>query len=713
MTRSTVLPARYAPALCAALFFAFGLIAALTAPAHSAPRGDGEGLFLHPPSAPGLRVKAPVVAGTADIFISGITGRATVRQTFLNPEDTWVEGVYVFPLPEDAAVDRMRVRVDERIIEGKIAEHASAQKQYKRAAAAGKHASLLEQERPNLFTMSVANIPPKGRIEVEIGYQQAVAHQDGRYAIRFPMTVTPRYLSQAPQVTGVTATPGGTPLDRLKFPVQSVDMRKTNPIAIRVILEPGLPLKDLQSPSHQLRVDEAAAGRYDITLKSGVVATEKDFVLEWSIDAPVDPVPALFVEEKDGAAYLLAMIVPPKSYRETEVRQLRDVVFVIDTSGSMHGESIRQARDALKFAIGRLSEKDRFNLVAFSDKPRGLFTKVRFADAASKDVARSFVDSLDADGGTEIGLALSRALENPARADRLQQVVLLTDGAVGNEPALLSRLRRTIGETRLFTVAIGSAPNGHFMREAARLGRGAMMHVSDISQIRRKISALFAKLERPALTDIRAKFPRPEATTALPSPIPDLYYGEPIVLTARMPSGRGEVVLTGQNGSKAWRIVADLEAAQVGQGVAKLWARAMVDRETGRLQAGANRDEVKLAVLDLALRHGLLTDYTSLIAVDETPTRPEAQKLATRKVPVNPPAGWTPPNANPSMKHARQFDAAQAAATTTLQATAMRPAPTVSLGAQTATPAVMLALIGLLALLAAGAIWVGCRRFAT
>ena len=712
MPRLMPLAVRHAPAICAALFFAFGLVAALAVPARGADLSRTDGLFLHPHGSPELRVSAPVIAGTADIAVNGITGRAIVRQTFLNPADAWVEGVYVFPLPEDAAVDRMRLRVDGRIIEGVIAERQVAKKKYREAAASGRRASLLEQERPNLFTMSVANIPPNGRIEVELGYQQAVTHQDGRYSIRFPMAVTPRYLPVSGTLDGVRGVSDPAlpdDVDRLAFPIRSVTAPKSNPMAIRVILEPGLPLASLESASHKLRVAEPKENTYDVTLKAGAVVADRDFVLKWTLETSNKPEPSLFIEEKDGAAYLLAMIVPPKSYRPLTAPQPREAIFIIDTSGSMHGESMQQAREALMFGLERLRAADKFNIIAFSDKPRRLFAASRPADDASRDAARSFVAALEADGGTEIGAALDQVLNDAASAKRLRQIVLLTDGAVGNEAQLLTRLRRKVGDSRLFTVAIGSAPNGHFMREAARVGRGAALHISDTNQVRREVTALFAKLERPALVDIKAALPLPDASVLASSPIPDLYHGDPLVLTARLPKAEGEIALTGRLGEVDWRSTLRLESAQRGEGIAKLWARAMVDREMGRLRAGADRDDVRLSVLDLALRHGLLTDYTSLVAVDENVVRPPEEGLARRPVPANPPKGWAPPNTRQFNKTATNRVAGEGLP---LRVASAQPSPTVSLGVPTATPATMLGLIGMIALMLSGLFWCLRRRTA-
>lgn len=690
MFRPLPFAVRHAPALCMLLFFVFALIGALAAPVR------GEGLMLHLPGAPDEKTSAPVVAGTADIMVNGIVGRVAIRQTFLNPSEAWVEGVYVFPLPEDAAVDRMRLRVDERLIEARIEERLRAKKVYDAAATSGRRASLLEQERPNFFTMSVANIPPKGRISVEIAYQQRVAQDAGRYSIRFPMAVTPRFISEPKGFTAVDGASAPNDAARLRFPVRSSAAAKTNPMAIRVRLDPGRPLEILESPSHELMVSEPEAGRYDISLAAGAVASDRDFVLEWTLEAPKEPAPFLFVEEKDGAAYVLAMLAAPDGAAEPVAPSGREAIFVIDTSGSMNGEAIRQAREALAFALDRLTPRDRFNIIAFDNHPTRLFDESRPVDRMTLAAARSFVDALTAYGGTEIGAALAMALAAGAEDGHLRQVVLLTDGAVGNDVSLLQQLHHTMGRSRLFTVAIGSAPNGYFMREAARVGRGGMLHISDPRHIRREVSSLFAKLERPALTDVQAAFPQPVATRVLPDPVPDLYHGEPVVLTARVPDARGVLHLSGRIGGRVWRADINLSTARPGVGIAKLWARGMVDRETARLRAGADPDEVRLAVLDLALRHQLLTQYTSLVAVDQERARPADDRLVERRVPANPPAGWSPPNAPPVQKTMMKRNPNRGLE---LRNTGGKPGPMVSLGVRTATPAAAVAAAGALAVL--------------
>ncbi len=546
--------------------------------------------------------------------------------------------------------------------------------------------------------MSVANIPPRGRITVEIAYQQRVTRDAGRYSIRFPMAVTPRYVSEPRGFTGVEAETASSGPDtaRLRFPVRSAAAAKTNPMAIRVRLDPGLPLGTLESPSHQLRVSEPEGGLYDITLAAGAVASDRAFVLEWTLEAPETAAPLLFVEEKEGAAHVLAMLAAPRSEAASAASAGREAIFVIDTSGSMKGGSLRQARSALVFALNRLTPRDRFNVISFDNHPSRLFEESRPADTTARAAARAFVNALSAEGGTEIGAALTAALDAGTEDGRLRQVVLLTDGAVGDDVALLKQLHRIVGRSRLFTLAIGSAPNGYFMREAARVGRGTMLHISDPRHIWRQVSALFAKLERPLLTDIQAIFPQPAATQALPDPVPDLYDGEPVVLMARVPKADGLLRLSGRIGERGWQTEVDLSAARPGVGIAKLWARERIDRETARLPAGGDPDEVRLAVLDLALRHQLLTPYTSLVAVDTTDARPKTDRLAERKVPANPPAGWSPPNSASMQKATATRESDRGLV---LRNARGGPLTKVSLGVRTATPAAAVSVAGVIAVL--------------
>lgn len=622
-----------------------GLEAATTEPERRP--GPGSGLLFRPATPDAPAAAAPALRTDVRISVSGVIARVTVRQTFRNPRADWTEGVYVFPLPEKAAVDTMRMRIGDRIVEGEIREREQARRTYEKARNAGQRTSLIEQERPNIFTASVANIPPQGEIAVEIGYQQRLRFANGTVALRFPAVVGPRFIPGTRQVAGTGGTGWGintdmvTDAERITPPVRHPDDGPANPLALTVQLDPGMPLAMLASPSHAIDAALRDDGRYAISLKGGDTPAVRDFVLRWKPDPGDTPFAALFRETQDGATYVMAIVAPPDSDVSEGPRIPREVVFVIDTSGSMHGESIAQARAALALALQRLRPEDRFNVVRFASEARALFDMPRAADSTHLGIAERFVSGLEAEGGTNIDAALDLALDGRIGGARLRQVVLITDGSVGNEAALFARIRRDIGDSRLFTVGIGSAPNSHFMRRSATFGRGVFTHIGSVAEVASTMARLFGMLEQPAMTGIAAARDGDGLPDQQPAALPDLYRGEPLVLTARLDRPDGSVAVSGSLAGVTWSRDLDLAAARPGAGIAKLWARDNIAAQMDSLFLGADKEAVRLAVLDLALAHGLVSKYTSLVAVDRTPVRPEAARLQRRSVPVDLPAGWS------------------------------------------------------------------------
>lgn len=269
-------------------------------------------------------VVAPLVSTDVTIRVAGPIARARVVQVFLNPESDWYEGVYVFPLPENGAVDRLRLRVGERIVEGEIKERAVARAQYTQARAAGQRAALLDQERPNIFTTQVANIGPRETVVVEIEYQQVLRYDAGRFSLRFPMVLGPRYIPAGPM--RVADAP------RIRPPVMrpGAENGRVNPVSIRVALDAGVPLAAVESPYHRVHVEEPSPGRREITLSEGAVPADRDFMLAWAPRVHEAPQAAWFTEEKDGRYYGVLMVLPPSAARAS--RLPREVVFVLDTS---------------------------------------------------------------------------------------------------------------------------------------------------------------------------------------------------------------------------------------------------------------------------------------------------------------------------------------------------------------------------------------------
>ena len=591
-------------------------------------------------------VPAPVLKTDVHLVVTGIVARASVRQEFTNPGSEWAEGIYVFPLPEDAAVDHLRMQIGDRLIEGVIEERAVAKARYEGAKQAGKRASLLEQERPNIFTTSVANIPPGAAVAVEIVYQQTIRYDAGQFRLRFPMVVGPRYIPgttepRASVGSGWARDTGQVPdASRITPPVEHPARGALNPVSLLIELDPGIPLARVAASYHQIQTTPLAGGRYRIELTQGSVPPDRDFELVWQPAAAATPTATLLTENKRGEVFALLIVMPPAPAALDGLRRPREVVFVIDNSGSMHGASIDQAKAALRLALGRLRPTDTFNVIRFNHTMDALFPQAQPATSPNLNAADRYVARLRADGGTEMLPALLQALDGHEHPGRLRQVIFLTDGAVGNEARLLSTMHERLGDSRLFTIGIGSAPNGHFMRDAARLGRGTFTYIGSTTEVKEKMLALFGKLESPALTDLRLELLGGAGVETVPERIPDLYLGEPVTIALRATTLPARVILRGHLGLDQWERELSLQHTDEGAGLSMHWARAKIASLLDRRRSGSSDDEVRHAVVELALAYHLVSPYTSLVAIDVTPVRPENEALHSHALETNLPHGW-------------------------------------------------------------------------
>lgn len=629
-----------------ALVLSLGAARALPGPA-------GGSLVLRGSEAGAAPLEAPLLATDIAVEVSGPTARATVTQAFRNTTDRWMEGTYLFPLPEEAAVDAMTLVVGGKVIVADIRERAAARRDYEAAKASGRSAALVEQQRPNVFTNAVANIAPGETVLVRIAYQQAVPSSAGTRMLRLPLVVAPRYHPAPPVLDLVSERSGetrrgGDPVpDRRRLAAPVLDPASAgpvNPVSLSVRLEAGFPVGALRSTTHAIHVEETGPQSRRVTLGEGVVPADRDFELTWAPAPAAAPSLGLFRETVAGSTYLLATIEPPAAEAKAGPRLPRDVTFVIDNSGSMSGASIRQAKAGLLAGLARLSPEDRFNVIRFDDTMDALFPEPMPADDAHLGRAEGFVRALEARGGTEMLAPLKAALVDPHPEERarLRQVVFLTDGAIGNEDQIFAAIHDGLGRSRLFMVGIGSAPNGHLMRHAAEIGRGSFTAIHTAEEVAERIGALFVKLESPVVTDLVARFSAGGGEIT-PDPLPDLYRGEPVVLAARLAHARGEGSLTvsGRIGGAPWSTSIPLDRAVEGKGVSKLWARARIgEAETARITGRLPPAEADAQILRLGLGHGLVTRLTSLVALDATPRRPAGTPLAERDLPLNLPAGW-------------------------------------------------------------------------
>ena len=601
----------------------------------------------------GQLFRAPLQSTEVEIFVSGMLARIRVRQTYYNPLDEWMEGVYVYPLPEKAAVDRLTMIIGERKVQGVIKEKEAARRAYERAKQSGRRASLVSQERPNIFTTEVANIGPKDKIVIEIEYHEVLKFDGASFALRFPMVVRPRFSPGAPIINRPPSGTGWSPdttqvpdASRITPPILDPELGLINPVRISVFLDAGFPLSEVISSYHPIVVIREGNGRAEIRLKEGEVPADRDFVLRWAPKPGKAPFAGAFSQIIDDQAYHLIMIVPPTSISTQEVKAHipRELVYIIDVSGSMAGDAIREARAALEYSLDRLRPGDRFNIIAFSSNARALWADARAFDGNSLAEAKGFIQALEANGGTNMASALEIALNGRTGLEHLRQIIFITDGAVGNEEALFQMIHRGLGDSRLFTVGISAAPNSFFMSEAAEIGRGTYTFIGAMDEVEEHMDALFQQIASPLLTDIEVIWPQGIEAVAYPDPIPDLYAGDPVIFAARTPVGAiGKIELKGRTAGAPWSATVTIEAADRA-GVASLWGRAKILELTraARRNYTYGGSEFKAAVVTVALKHQLVSQYTSLVAIDTEVVRPPSEKLIKGPVPTNLPSDMDP-----------------------------------------------------------------------
>lgn len=620
------------------LGFAFVLLAlaarvAAQTPASALPEPEG----LQFARADGRWDTAVALDTDVHFRIQGLLAEVTVEQTYRNDSADWLEGRYLLPLPENAAVHALNLQIGDRIVVGEVREKAEAQAIYQAAAAQGQVAGLVEQNRPNLFRTAVANIAPGASVQVRIGYWQRVDYRDGAFSLSLPLTLTPRYESsesmrelRRADVAGIasdSAPDCGAEFSAEALPAAAsatTDRHAAEPIiSLRADLTAGVALSGVDSPTHAVDVTHAGSS-YVVTLRDGVVPSDRDFELRWTPVPHATPQSALFVERRGDADYAFAMLLPPTRKVEALPREL---LLVIDTSGSMEGEPLQQAQAALIEALARLRPGDRFNLIQFNSVSEQLFEQAVPADEPHLRVAGDWIGALVATNGTEMSPALTLALAGAAPQGYVRQVVFITDAAVGNEAQLLAQIERELGAARLFPVGIGSAPNGFFLRKAAEVGRGSELLIRAPDQVVAQMDRLFAKLDRPALSDVELRWPA--GAEVFPERLPDLYDGEPLLAVAKLSKAAGVLKASGWSAQGEWQDALALDRAVVMDGVARLWGRSKIEALEDALRQGADEAQIRSNIVTLGVEHQLVSRYTSLVAVDRTPVRPQDAALAS------------------------------------------------------------------------------------
>ena len=584
------------------------------------------------------------------IAVAGSSSRTIVSQRFINTGKTWAEGVYVFPIGKDAAVDTLKLRIGERFIEGIIKEKLEARVIYEEAKAEGKKASLIEQQKPNLFTNKIANIGPGEVVVVQIEFQSKLLPKDGSWELRVPLVSAPRFDLPTIEENIKFGNAGFSNAKINSDYNENIDVKVLeeeelfNPVEISIDLNTGFELNSLKSAFHKVDIEKLSNGHHRINLP-GPISSDRDFVLRWTAKDK-DTQTSLFKETKGEYDHLLLTLNPPLTNKNNHSPK-REIIFIQDISGSMSGEPMKQSKIGLEMAIKRLKPNDKFNIVLFNDRYSSYARTPVLATAKERDKAIRYVRRLSAENGTDMYPALSFSLNNfRSNKSVLKQLIFLTDGAVTEETKLFSLINSKLKTSRLFTIGIGSAPNSFFMTRAAEIGRGSHIHIGDMSEISVRMEELFNKIENPAITDLELILPKGFKAEVYPNPLPDLYVGDPLSIAIRGKNASGMAQITGNIGNQKWvaKIPLDQGAKQIG--IAKLWAREKISNlERNRVSLNPNENQkahMDRKLLQTALNYGLVSRLSSMVAVDITPSRPVGVELGSTKLKAAIPDGWDP-----------------------------------------------------------------------
>jgi len=550
-----------------------------------------------------------------DVTVSGGLADIEVAQLFHNQSSEFIEATYTFPLDNDAAVDDMSIAVGDRVIKGTIKTREAADQAFEKAKREGKVAAKTDQERPNVFTQKIANLPPGQDIVVRLHVVQPVDWVDGNYELTLPLVVGPRFSTG--EVTDVAAI---TP------PVIEGDSGLRVDIAVDV--ETGMPLRHVDSPTHSPSVSTDATGA-SITL-DGARAT-RDFVLRWSPDV-VRPRSAAI---QQGGHLLLDFIPPEAPPREQIVP--RELIWVVDTSCSMSGKPLDMAKQAMLQALDGMDERDSFLVLNFSDTVSALAEAPLPATPGNIERGRHFVRGYQASGGTQMLRGIEASLALPPHPDRERYVVFLTDGYIGNDQQILGRIDDLLGGTKLFSFGVGSSVNRYLLDEMSRVGRGKVTYVTLDESPADAVVALLDTISRPVLTDIAIDWGGRDVQGQYPPRLPDLFAGQPLSVVAAAGWSDEPITIRGRMGDADFEQVVDVVEAPGGRAVGSTWARRAIG-DLERQQHWGEVPEIEAQITSLALEYRLLSRYTSFVAIEHV-VRSHTGGLASVDVPVDLPDG--------------------------------------------------------------------------
>ena len=599
----------------------------------------------------GKLLALPLQATRFDTVVVGTVAETEVVQVFTNPFDEAIEAVYLFPLHERAAVDDYWLKIGARSIHGRMQTRAQARETYEDAKREGRTAGLLEQQRPNIFTQHVANIPPGESIEVSMHVVQPLEQDHGVYALVLPTVVGPRFMPGTPKGhagPGPAADTAEVPdASKISAPILPEGTITCAELEVSVAIETGMRVRGLRSKFHGVDIRrEGNVAFIELDHSAGPLVANRDFVLSWDL-GQYQPQAAIVAQPRADASggYFTLTVQPPEQVADADAVP-RELVFVVDNSGSMGGKPMDTAKALMDRALVGMRPDDTFNVLRFSEEASGLSELLLPANADNLERGRDYVRAMNGMGGTHMVAGIEAALGLPHAEDRMRIVMFLTDGYIGNENQIFEVIERDLGDARLFSLGVGGSPNRYLLDGMARVGRGVVTYPDYDEEVEIAVDAFYERIETPVLTDIEIDWRGLAVAEVLPGKIPDLFAGQPLTVFGTYEGEPGGEILVrakarGQTVELPVRF--ELATAQDVEGVSSMWARNKIDellaypmRGPGSVDAATQE-----AVVELALQYRVMTEYTSFVAVDEAEIVNPDGSIKTLVQPLPLPEGTT------------------------------------------------------------------------
>ncbi|MFA6223699.1 MAG: VIT and VWA domain-containing protein [Desulfomonilaceae bacterium] len=580
--------------------------------------------------------------------VSGFVASVEVKQVFHNPRSDKIEAIYTFPLSADGAVDQMLMKVGDKVIRGEIKRREEARQIYETARDKGQVASLLDQERPNIFTQSVANIMPGEKVEITIRYVETLNYEDGAFKFNFPMVVGPRFIPGQPdakQGTGWARDTSQVPdASRITPPVAEEGKRAGHEIDLAVSIDAGVRIEKIESQLHEVDIERKGESKVLVSLRNKKEIPNRDFVLSYLVAS--DQIKSGVLAHKDGEdGYVMMVVIPPKRVSREQTAP-REMIFIIDVSGSQQGLPLEKAKETVNYIIDRMNPNDTFNVIDFNDTTRMLFPSPKENTPETRAKALQYVKSLKGSGGTRMISAIWEALNTKPAENRLRVVTFMTDGLVGNDFEVISMVKKLRDKSRWFSFGTGNSVNKFLLDNVARVGGGDADYILLNSPEEAVAKKFYERISTPVLTEITMSCEGSFLQDVYPGNVSDLWSHRPLIFKARYTkSGKGTVKIKGFHAGKPYEQDVSLtlpENEAKNSSISSLWARSkideLVDQDLMGIQRGNPDKTVKEEIVKVALVHRIMTQFTSFVAVEDAVVSVNG-KPVTVTVPVELPQG--------------------------------------------------------------------------